>query len=197
MMSDRNDEWLDESLDKKIRQAVGRQGSPFDAAAWMRKHPEEVRILKSRKTAAPADRRWRTWRTIMHARYTKVAASAAVAAAIIVAAIIWSFGDGASIAYALDQTVRASRQLKNYHIRITPAAGGIGELWAQMDEQGHLVRIEGRIPRPSKRSQDHFLVQRQGQSLVQGQEDSAYCQRAEHPEAFQGPSRDGRPQAGL
>lgn len=118
MNADQNDRLLDET----IRRAVGSETARFDSAAWMKKHREEVAILRSRKsTTAPENNyRWRTWRTIMGARTLKIAMPAAAVAAIAIIAIIWAVGGGTSIAMA---TVLEQLHTKSYEFVMNVRAG--------------------------------------------------------------------------
>lgn len=109
MNVDQNDRLLDET----IRRAVGSEMARFDAAEWMKKHREEVAILRSRKstTAPEGNRRWHIWRTIMGARTMKIALPAAAVAAIVIITIVWTVGGGTSIAMA---AVLEQLQTKSY-----------------------------------------------------------------------------------
>ncbi len=92
MIPDQDDRLLEEA----IRCAVGSEIVHFEAAAWIRRHPEEIAILESRKSSSATGRNrlWSCWRQIMDTRAVKIAASAAVAASIAVIAIIWIAGGG-------------------------------------------------------------------------------------------------------
>jgi outer membrane lipoprotein-sorting protein len=119
MNADQNDRLLDET----IRRAVGSETARFDSAAWMKKHREEVAILRSREsTTAPENNyRWRTWRTIMGARtMKKIAMPAAAVAAIAIIAIIWAVVGGTSIAMA---SVLEQLHTKSYEFVMDVRAG--------------------------------------------------------------------------
>lgn len=154
-----NQEQNDRLMDETIRRAIGRETAKFDAAEWMKKHREEVAILKSRRpTTASADsRRWRTWRTILGARTMKIAASAAAIIAIAVIAIIWTTG-GSTIAMA---AVLEQLQTKSYEFVMDVREGNMsttvmgaalepGKL--KLEQTGGLGPIVSIIDNDAKRS---------------------------------------------
>ena len=78
----------DTRLEESIRRALGAEDARFDADGWMKKHARDIEALRSRThRAAAGSPRWRTWRTIMHARTTKIIASA-VAAGLVLAVVL-------------------------------------------------------------------------------------------------------------
>jgi outer membrane lipoprotein-sorting protein len=111
-----NPEQDDRMLEETIRRAVGSGTVRFDAVTWMGKHREEVSILTSRKshTAAEGSPPWRIWRTIMSASPMKITVSAAVAAGIVLAVIIWTIG-GSTVAMA---AVLEQLQTKSYEFQL-------------------------------------------------------------------------------
>ncbi|MHC4717023.1 MAG: LolA family protein [Planctomycetota bacterium] len=97
MKPQQDDKWLDAA----IKRAVGSERAEFDADGWVKKHRREVASLASQHTPSAAGRPGRrTWRSVMHNRRVKVAASVAVAAGIAVAAVILAIGGGSTVAMA-------------------------------------------------------------------------------------------------
>ncbi len=80
------------------------------------------------------------WRTIMISKWTKLAGAAAavVVAAVLIAATL---NGGATVAYALTQTLEANQGLKTIHVKIDPPENGISEAWAQFDADGNLEHV--------------------------------------------------------
>jgi outer membrane lipoprotein-sorting protein len=150
----------DRLLDEAIRRAIGSETATFDAAEWIKRHPEEVAALRLRKatTAPEENRRWHNWRTIMGARTLKIAMPAAAAAAIAIMALIWSVGGEASIAMA---AVLEQLQMKSYQFEMdihvgnasTTAKGAVlepGRL--RLEQTGGLGPIVSIIDHDAKRS---------------------------------------------
>lgn len=98
MKPEQDDKWLEAT----IRRAVGSEDAQFDAGSWKKKYHQEVAFLESRNThsATTGHRRWRTWRSVMGKRSIKIAASAAIAAGIVVAVIMFATGGGSTVAMA-------------------------------------------------------------------------------------------------
>ncbi len=85
------------------------------------------------------------WRMIMRSHWTKLGAAAA--AVVAVAALFPIVFDGsAAPAYALEQTIEANRGVRAIHVEFEPAGSGLGELWAQFDEYGELLRLRMDFP---------------------------------------------------
>ena len=84
------------------------------------------------------------WRTIMNSTWTKLAVIVLVAATVGVA---MSLRQVVPSVYALEQTIEANRALRYIHIRITSEERGSHEAWAQLDENGQLVRLRINIPK--------------------------------------------------
>ena len=74
--------------------------------------------------------------------------SAAVVVLVVVAgALVFNMlPSSSSVAYALDQTTRANREVRYYHVKVTPALGGIGEGWAELDAKGDVIHLRMDFP---------------------------------------------------
>ncbi|UCD27847.1 MAG: hypothetical protein JSV03_12175, partial [Planctomycetota bacterium] len=86
-------------------------------------------------------------RITMIKRYTKVGTALAATIAIIVGLSILVFNQSVTPAYALEQTLEANKGIKYLHIRIDPAGNGVGEAWAQIDENGELLLLRMDFPK--------------------------------------------------
>lgn len=88
----------------------------------------------------------------MIAAHKRLAIAAAAAVLVAAAGFVYLASSPVSTAYAIEQTSQASREIRNYHTRITPPiAGGpvldrAGEVWAQVDDQGQLIRLRADLP---------------------------------------------------
>ena len=102
------------------------------------------------------------WRRIMARPIAKIA----VAAVIIIAAVLAvSFLDkSVTTAYAIEQTVEASRNLRFIHLKFEPAETGVGEIWAQFDSQGKLNRLRMNFPNTSDGPKD--VIWQEGKARV-------------------------------
>ena len=92
-----------------------------------------------------------TGRHIMAKPHFKIAGAAVI---VITAALAITFIDkSVTTAYAIEQTVEASRNLRFIHLRIEPAAGtsmeGIDEMWGAFDAEGNLHRLRMNFPNSS------------------------------------------------
>lgn len=134
MKPEHDDKWLEAT----IRRAVGSEDAQFDASSWKKKYRQEVALLESRNahTATTGHRRWRTWRSMMGKRSIKIAASAAVAAGIVVAVIIFASGDGSTVAMA---AVLEQLQTKCYEFEM-----------AGRTEDGASTSVKGMVLEPGK-----------------------------------------------
>ncbi len=81
-----------------------------------------------------------SWRRIMQSNWIKPLAAAAAIG--IVAILFATLHRSAQPAYALEQTMQANRGLRFVHIRFGPAGEVVSETWAQIDEQGQVVRLK-------------------------------------------------------
>jgi hypothetical protein len=79
--------------------------------------------------------------------HKRMSAAAVVAAAAMVLAFL-ALASYGTRAYALDQTTQANRRVQYFHVKITPAAGGLGEAWAQLDADGNVVKMRMDFPEP-------------------------------------------------
>jgi outer membrane lipoprotein-sorting protein len=118
MKPEQDDKWLE----TMIRRAVGSEDAQFDAVSWKKKFRQEVESFESGNThtAAAACRGWRSWRSIMNKRSSKIAASAAVAAGLILAVTLYVTGGGSTVAMA---AVLEQLQTKCYEFEISVSTG--------------------------------------------------------------------------
>ena len=98
MKPEQNDRWLE----TMIRRAVGSAAPQFDADRWKKKFHQEVESFELQNTTVVTAKNggWRDWSSIMRKRSSKIAASAIIAAGIIVAIVMLATGDGSNVAMA-------------------------------------------------------------------------------------------------
>ena len=101
-------------------------------------------LAQARKTSLDASRS-SVWRIIMKSHWTKLGAAAAV---IVAAAVLFpiALDETAAPAYAIEQTVEATRAVRSIQVKFEPAGGGVGEIWAQFDDGGELIRLRMDFP---------------------------------------------------
>ncbi len=83
-------------------------------------------------------------RIIMKSRISKFAAAAVIIMAVVVA--IGVFDKSISTAYAIEQTIEATRGLRFIHLKCEPAGTGVEEIWAQFDDKRELLRLRMNFP---------------------------------------------------
>jgi len=103
------------------------------------------------ETPAPCPATWRTWRTIMHTRTLKIAASAAAVIAIAAVAVLWPAGGGSTIALA---AVLEQLQAKSYEFvveypdpRIQPQKCTVlepGKYWTETPDGRYIVNYQSK-----------------------------------------------------
>ncbi len=100
--------------------------------------------LRLRK-ANTIDRKIQLWRKIMKNRISRFAVAAAIVA--IVALSISYLGQTTSVAYALNQTIKANHTIRQLHIRDFKAGKSEAEqLWLEFDESGQLLSARMDFP---------------------------------------------------
>jgi putative zinc finger protein len=104
--------------------------------------PQQLRLCGRAATQTPSKGRL----TMLLAHNKRLASAIAAAVLVAVAGLAWLTLVPVSRAYAIEQTSQASRVVRNYHTRITPSGGGVGEIWAQLDESGELIRLRCDFP---------------------------------------------------
>jgi len=83
---------------------------------------------------------------LMQNRYAKYAAAAAIIVAVGFASWI-VLSNGASTAYAFDQTVQAMHSVRSFHLACEPTSGGHpGEVWGEFDDAGQVIRCRMDFP---------------------------------------------------
>ena len=123
------------------------------AAASVVLEDSSLTLLESRRSSV--------WRDIMRSKWTKLAAAILVVATI---GTVTFHRQTATVAYALEDTLAANRGLRYTHIRIEPAGEGLGEAWAQFDENGNLFRL--RMHFPNSQDGDKQVLWQQGKAEV-------------------------------
>jgi hypothetical protein len=81
------------------------------------------------------------WRAIMTSKWSKYGAAAA-AIVIAVTATVTALHQSARPAYALEQTIEANRGVRYIHIRFGPPHAVLSETWAQIGENGEVLRLK-------------------------------------------------------
>ncbi len=101
-------------------------------------------LAEARRTSLEA-RQSSVWRIIMKSHWTKLGAAAAV---IVAAAVLFpiALDETAAPAYAIEQTIEANRAVRAIQVSFEPAGGGVGEMWAQFDDGGGLIRLRMDFP---------------------------------------------------
>lgn len=79
--------------------------------------------------------------------HKRMSAAAAMLVAVAGALVFSLLPPASSVAYALEQTTQANREVNYYHVRITPAGGGVGEAWAELDVKGNVVHLRMDFPK--------------------------------------------------
>ncbi|MHC4146585.1 MAG: hypothetical protein ACYSUD_17645 [Planctomycetota bacterium] len=91
------------------------------------------------------------WRTIMKGKTPKLAVAAVILIAVAISVTI--LDKSVTPAYAIEQTIEASRSLRFIHLKIEPAAEtraeGVDEMWAAFDAEGNLHRLRLNFPKAS------------------------------------------------
>ena len=100
-------------------------------------------VLKNSPSVLLDTQRSRVWSSIMRNKWTKLAAALLIAATL---GAITFHHQTATVAYALEQTLKANLGLRSIHIRVKPAEKGLSEAWAQFGEDGELLRLRMSFP---------------------------------------------------
>lgn len=79
--------------------------------------------------------------------HKRMSAAAAAIVAIVGVLVLVFLSSTTSPAYALEQTTQANREGRYYHVKITPADGGVGEAWAELDGKGNVVHLRMDFPK--------------------------------------------------
>ncbi|MBN1344601.1 MAG: hypothetical protein JXQ73_18060 [Phycisphaerae bacterium] len=81
----------------------------------------------------------------MTSKWTKLTGAAAAIIAL-VALLPIAFDRAAVPAYAVGQTIEATRAVRAVHVKLDPAGPGLGEMWAQFGENDDLIRMRMDFP---------------------------------------------------
>ncbi len=99
----------------------------------------------------------------MRSHWTKLAAALCVAA--ILGVLTFSpFQQVAGVAYALEQTLEANLGLRYIHVRTEPAGTGFSEAWAELGEDGQLLRLRMIFPKTEDGAKE--VVWQEGEAEV-------------------------------
>lgn len=126
---------------------IGKTTPPFDFDKWKQEHPEAIREfheqVNQQKTASRGILSIR--RYFMQTRFRKLMAGAAAAAAVIALVAVLHYNT--RTAYALEQTIAASKAIHTLHLKFIevgvddPLERQCGkELWFEFDAGGRLIR---------------------------------------------------------
>ena len=85
------------------------------------------------------------WRAIMASKWSQIG-TAAAAIVVAVAITLTVLHQSARPAYALEQTIEANRGLRYLHIRNGPPEAVLSETWAQIAENGEVLRLKMEFP---------------------------------------------------
>ncbi len=136
------------------------------------KHREELRrevLSVFNKTAQQSQKRTTPLgvlrRKIMKSPVTKIAAAAVIIITGILAVNL--FDQSVPTAYAIEQTVEASRNLRFIHLKNESAGTGgkgVDEMWAAFDAEGNLQRLRMNFPNPADGPKD--VIWQEGKAAV-------------------------------
>lgn len=135
-------------MDELISSAVGRPVPPFDFNTWKLEHPEALRRYRQKmgNREAGVSRTAGIGNIIMRTLTDKVAI--AVLGVLVLAGVGWFLTGDSGVAYALEQTIAANRQVRFLHVRTLDPDDknpdvweNRQELWAELDEKGTPVRM--------------------------------------------------------
>ncbi len=135
-------------MDELIGRAVSRPVPPFDFNTWKLEHPEALRRYRQKMGNREAGglRTAGIGSIIMRTLTDKVAIAVIVVLALV--GVGWFLTGDSGVAYALEQTIAANRQVRFLHVRtLDPDDRNPNvwenrqELWAELDEKGAPVRM--------------------------------------------------------
>jgi len=137
-----NDKWLDDALSETI----GSEKPRTDFEQWKQNHPEAIEILTSQaKLKTSTIKSPHIIRNIiMKSPITKIAAAAVIIVAIGLLINFW----GNSVAYALDQTIKANHTVKYLNVNYidTKHENDPKEFWIECDESGRIKNVRWHMP---------------------------------------------------
>jgi hypothetical protein len=85
------------------------------------------------------------WRAVMASNWSKIVAAAAMIV-IVVTITLTAVHESARTAYALEQTIEANRAVRYLHIRNGPPDAVLSEMWAQIADNGDVLRLKMDFP---------------------------------------------------
>lgn len=113
-----------------------------DGRAFADARPDGRIMRKILRESTPNLRR----ANIMYKRVTRWSLAAASVAALLALVLLLGVGRHGSQAYALEQTVKAYRGMRAVHLKFEPAGNGVGEAWAEFEDDGSLRHLRMNFP---------------------------------------------------